>query len=580
MADRYLMLRPSKCYVSHIWRTVIHTKLSGVERRAALYSTPRIKMEIDILTGQHTAQRSIRAGLFHNAPDIWGVPMWSNLTEITSTASGTTIPCDTRYGHFYVGQECVVINKNVTSWSDYEVRTITNVSDTELTVSGTLTSSWAKDNYVVPMYNCRIKDANAGISRQVRSADTISLTAVEALETGYTSNYETPASGTLTYRDKEVLLNKPISPKDESWLYTIYGQQDMGFGFTYTYQTDAVRKYNNRFILGTREEISDLLNFFDRHMGRYACFWFPTWNQDINIVSAVAADDVILNIEDIDYDTEWFVNDLIGRRLYIQLPDGSYVFRRVTNATSNTIVLDSAIGTAVSASNLSKLLISFLELGRFDQDEIEIEPIQARENLAYVSLSFHGLIQEEDDYAPAPVSITAYPAASADDGYWYGVSWNNNWADLILGDSSGNEGHVFVRFPDVDVPQGATITEAFVRFKSYNSRSDVVHVKIYFNASDDATAPGNKTEQQNKVKTSYIDWDIYDSWVSGTQYDTVDISSIIQEVVDRPGWSEGNAMMVLIENDGSGYNNKRGASSYNHSSGVNKPELHITYTSE
>ncbi|NJK78108.1 MAG: hypothetical protein HC944_04650 [Nanoarchaeota archaeon] len=58
---------------------------------------------------------------------------------------------------------------------------------------------------------------------------------------------------------------------------------------------------------------------------------------------------------------------------------------------------------------------------------------------------------------------------------------------------------------------------------------------------------------------------------------TPDISNVIQEVVDRGGWSSGNAMLIQIDNWGTSSGNRRTAESYNGESS-NAPELRIVYS--
>jgi len=578
MSDIYLPLRASDFTLTHKWHTNIQISLNGTEKRSCLFSWPRVKINMTIPTGKYLAQAWMRRSFYEHVDDTWGLPIWCDLSSITSTATGSTIPCDTTGRHFYESRECMVINKLISSWDDYEICTISGVSDDTITISGALGKSWAAGSFVVPVYDFRT-DFKGSIERHVQEYDRISIEGIESFETDRTWDYTPPASGTVTYRGKELFIFKPVSPKEEIWSRNSSLQQYLGKGFKHSYISTTGRKYENSFLLSA-EETPEVLDFFDRHKGRYSTFWFPTWNKDIKAAQAINSSDTAIYIQDIDYDISWFLNDVIGRNIYIQFPDGSYTCRKITNATSSTIILNSAIGTSVSLNDLNKMYISFLELGRFDQDEIELEYLQGK-RIAQTQLYFHGLINEADDYVPPPVSITAYPAASADDGYYY-ISWNNNFVDLALGDISGNNAYMFLRFQNVSVPQGATITEAYIRFTAYSNKTGTpVLTKIYFNDADNATAPTDWTTQQAKVKTTAVlDWDINICWVNDTKYNTDDLSDVIQEVVDRPGWVSGNAMMALIQDDGSASGVYKAASSYDYVSGAEKAELHITYSAE
>jgi len=113
---------------------------------------------------------------------------------------------------------------------------------------------------------------------------------------------------------------------------------------------------------------------------------------------------------------------------------------------------------------------------------------------------------------------------------------------------------VGLRFNDVDIPQGSTITKAFVVFTVEDKKGDSGKsvVKIFAQNSDDApTFSKSKNNISNRPMTSAdVIWDI-PKWNkrgdSGSAQTTPDISDLIQEVVDRLGWSAGNSIVIIIE---------------------------------
>jgi hypothetical protein len=52
------------------------------------------------------------------------------------------------------------------------------------------------------------------------------------------------------------------------------------------------------------------------------------------------------------------------------------------------------------------------------------------------------------------------------------------------------------------------------------------------------------------VLTDAVNWDAVDAWTAETTYDTPDLTSIVQDIIDRSGWSSGNALMVLVRTAG------------------------------
>lgn len=173
---------------------------------------------------------------------------------------------------------------------------------------------------------------------------------------------------------------------------------------------------------------------------------------------------------------------------------------------------------------------------------------------------------------------TFYPAASGDDSTWNSVDWNNNLDNLGFGLYAGSwSTHSAFRFVNVSLPAGATITTAFIRFTANGNQSGTpVHANCYFNDVDDATAPTSLSEAQNLVLTSAVAWNNVGAWSDGVQYDTPDLSSILQTVIDREGWASGQAIQFVIhDNSSTGIRNPHAIDG---AGGAYKAELHVTWT--
>ena len=110
----------------------------------------------------------------------------------------------------------------------------------------------------------------------------------------------------------------------------------------------------------------------------------------------------------------------------------------------------------------------------------------------------------------------------------------------------------FARFTNITVPKGSVINAAKLTFVAQTSVSVATcKVKIFCNAADNATAPTSNTTHNGKVRsTAFVSWTV-PGQTSGSSYDTPDIKSVVQEIIDRAGWNSGNALMVLIDDDGS-----------------------------
>jgi len=176
--------------------------------------------------------------------------------------------------------------------------------------------------------------------------------------------------------------------------------------------------------------------------------------------------------------------------------------------------------------------------------------------------------------------VTFYPGVSGDDGWGNdgGSVFDNSNDFIVLGDFSGSK-NSFIRFPNVTIPKGAVIESAVLRLYSYGFREvDTVNVDIHFNDADDAVAPTNAGEVVALDRTSAkVDWDSVGFWpTTELPHDSPDISAPLQEVIDRSGWDYEQAVMVILDDDGS--DDYRRACSYDWDSGNYKAELIVSYS--
>jgi hypothetical protein len=146
---------------------------------------------------------------------------------------------------------------------------------------------------------------------------------------------------------------------------------------------------------------------------------------------------------------------------------------------------------------------------------------------------------------------------SGDDGY-------SNTGENVYCGKIGTDGlQVFTRFDNVTIPAGSTINSAVLRVRASATRSDTaVNVKVYCEAADDPIAPSDGSDTIGRALTTGTDWDNVPSMTLGSYYDSPDISSEVQEVIDRGGWASGQAIIVNVLDNGSTNNIFRWLGSY------------------
>lgn len=142
-------------------------------------------------------------------------------------------------------------------------------------------------------------------------------------------------------------------------------------------------------------------------------------------------------------------------------------------------------------------------------------------------------------------------------------------SDLELGydDYRGGTQIVGMRFRNVNVPQGATIRSAYIEFETDETDSGTTNLIIYGQDANNAGGIGNGSSNlSNRIPTSAQELWSPGAWNSTNQlHQTPDISRIIQEIVNRSGWTANNSLLLMIA-PGAGCNSvscQRTAESHN-----------------
>jgi hypothetical protein len=114
---------------------------------------------------------------------------------------------------------------------------------------------------------------------------------------------------------------------------------------------------------------------------------------------------------------------------------------------------------------------------------------------------------------------------------------------------------VGVRFHGLAIPRGATITKAHLQFTTDEVTADATSLTVRAHASDNApvfTTTSSSLSSRSRT-TASIAWSPA-AWntageTCGAQR-TPNLAPIVQELVNRTGWSNGNAIAFLINGSG------------------------------
>ena len=182
------------------------------------------------------------------------------------------------------------------------------------------------------------------------------------------------------------------------------------------------------------------------------------------------------------------------------------------------------------------------------------------------------------DNTPSTTGVTTDVIANVNDD----VSQHNDhlhYNELKLKDRD----YLGLRFEQVDIPQGATITSAQINFKATKAGSGALTIK----AEDIANAPvippdgdANETNYLSNIFTNASSSSTTASvlWSTGAianndDFNTPDIKDIVQELVDIGTWTNNNAMLFIFNTTSSSDDLKMESDP-----GTDAPELVINYT--
>lgn len=113
---------------------------------------------------------------------------------------------------------------------------------------------------------------------------------------------------------------------------------------------------------------------------------------------------------------------------------------------------------------------------------------------------------------------------------------------------------VGLRFSDVKLPEGYKITSANISFTAAESQSVSTNLIIHGEASDNSlTFKEVKNNILNRETTSASESWSPSAWSAegtGAAQTTGDVTSVLSEILNRPGWRNGNAVTFIITGSG------------------------------
>jgi hypothetical protein len=180
------------------------------------------------------------------------------------------------------------------------------------------------------------------------------------------------------------------------------------------------------------------------------------------------------------------------------------------------------------------------------------------------------------------------PALASDDDAMEGTSTGGKYVDVTskqnaLGMRQPSTGAPYqvltgMRFPNIPVPKGGRITSAKIQFKVDEVTTGAASLTFKGEAADDAAPFGGSGNISGRIPTTAsVPWSPPD-WITvnstGPEALSPDLKSILQEIVDRPGWAARNTVALTVSGSG-----RRAAKAVD-AGAAHAPVLKIQYTTE
>lgn len=156
---------------------------------------------------------------------------------------------------------------------------------------------------------------------------------------------------------------------------------------------------------------------------------------------------------------------------------------------------------------------------------------------------------------PLQATLTRQIVASGDDVNEDGSSYVDNASTVWLGTgASTTSSYTGLRFTNVTVPQGATITSAKVQIYLPNlAWNQLDFIFAAENVGNSAAFSTSNRPSQRTLTTQTVTHSSNVQWAANTWIDLDEIYTVVQPVINRGDWASGNALSLVLKGSGGAY---------------------------
>lgn len=174
--------------------------------------------------------------------------------------------------------------------------------------------------------------------------------------------------------------------------------------------------------------------------------------------------------------------------------------------------------------------------------------------LSFPALSFLLVDSPEAPFPPAfnfttVISQVSQSSDDAEEDKDGDIDLSSSDLELVKDDDDQIIG---IRFQNITIPQGATIRSAYLEFEVDEESDKDTKLEIRAEDVDNASTFNSTNENisDRPITANKVEWKIKEDWFENEVYQSPDISEVIDEVISRSGWVNGNALAIIIEGSG------------------------------
>ncbi len=148
-----------------------------------------------------------------------------------------------------------------------------------------------------------------------------------------------------------------------------------------------------------------------------------------------------------------------------------------------------------------------------------------------------------------PVTTVALQVGNGGDDVTEDNTTFDNSGSLWIGSGSSTAtSYTGVRFTGVPIPQGATITSAYLSFNAASTQWVPLDIYLQAEATGNSQAFSSSSKpSQRTYTTQKIRHQSDSQWLANTWYSLDEMKTIIQEIVNRGDWQSNNSLAVILK---------------------------------